>query len=577
MTQEQALRILKSGKNVFITGAAGSGKTFLLNRYIDWLAQGGINAAVTASTGIAATHLNGITIHSWTGMGVHDDLSEAEIKEITKRGYLRQRFLNTQVLVIDEISMLAHYQLDLADRLFRAFKRTDAPFGGVQVVLCGDFFQLPPIKRRRAPEDPGQGKRRLKTQTSMFSGEESENYGEAKFAYESRAWRELDLKICYLEEQHRTSDADFLAALNAIRDNAAGNRVQQYLQSRVNAGIILPVEPTKLYTHNVDVDIENDLELAKLPGKEFHYKMQLIGPPALSERLQKSCLAPATLRLKTGARVMFVKNNFEEGYVNGTLGVIEHLGEERIMVRTSAGDLIDAGPASWHIAEDGDIKAEINQYPLRLAWAITVHKSQGMSLDAALVDLRQSFEAGMGYVALSRVRSSAGLSLAGFNDVALRVSADVLEFDKKIKGESEEHSKQIFLPRRLAAGPVFAQGRTAAKAAKKPKAKKEKKPNTVQVTRELLEKGMSLEELVFARNMKASTIIDHCEKMKETGLAKDFSCLVKNFGMGKMIQLKAALRKCRNAEGCYPLKPAMELVGQDFASYDELRLARLLL
>jgi len=214
------------------------------------------------------------------------------------------------------------------------------------------------------------------------------------------------------------------------------------LQSRVDAKIPLTVEPTKLYTHNVDVDIENDLELAKLPGKEYRYQMQLIGPAALSERLQKSCLAPATLRLKVGARVMFVKNNFEEGYVNGTLGVVESLGEERIIVRTSSGALMDVGPASWHIAEDGDIKAEINQYPLRLAWAITVHKSQGMSLDAALVDLRQSFEPGMGYVALSRVRSSAGLSLAGFNDIALCVNEEVLAFDKNLKEKSARIRKK---------------------------------------------------------------------------------------------------------------------------------------
>ena len=191
------MAILKSGKNVFITGPAGSGKTYLLNRYIDWLAQAGIIPAVTASTGIAATHLNGITIHSWTGMGVHDDLSESDVKELTKRGYLRQRFLRTQVLVIDEISMLAHYQLDLADRLFRAFKRTDAPFGGVQVVLCGDFFQLPPISRKPT-EESREPKRRVKTQASMF-GQELLNDGQAKFAYCSRAWNELDLKICYLD------------------------------------------------------------------------------------------------------------------------------------------------------------------------------------------------------------------------------------------------------------------------------------------------------------------------------------------------------------------------------------------
>jgi predicted ATPase len=173
MTQEQALAILMSGKNAFITGAAGSGKTFLLNRYIGWLAEAGVAVAVTASTGIAATHLNGITLHSWTGMGVRDGLSERDVKDLIKRGYLRRRFLGTRVLVIDEISMLAHYQLDMADQLFRAFKQVDEPFGGVQVVLCGDFFQLPPIIRRR-PEAPEEAaKMKTRSQASMFAQDEN--------------------------------------------------------------------------------------------------------------------------------------------------------------------------------------------------------------------------------------------------------------------------------------------------------------------------------------------------------------------------------------------------------------------
>ena len=195
MTQEQALEILKSGKNAFITGPAGSGKTFLLNRYIDWLKSCGINAAVTASTGVAATHLNGITIHSWTGLGVREELSERDIKELVKRGYLRRRFLGTSVLVIDEVSMLAGYQLDLADQLFRAFKQIDAPFGGVQVVLCGDFFQLPPIRRGF----PSGGGRRTLSQVS-FDFRDSEDHGQGDsdslFAYNSGSWKNLGLKIC---------------------------------------------------------------------------------------------------------------------------------------------------------------------------------------------------------------------------------------------------------------------------------------------------------------------------------------------------------------------------------------------
>jgi len=568
MKQEQAFEILKAGKNAFITGPAGSGKTFLLNRYIDWLKTSGVEAAVTASTGIAATHLNGITIHSWTGMGVREELGARDIKELVKRGYLRRRFLRARVLIIDEISMLGGYQLDMADRLFREFKQTDAPFGGVQVVFCGDFFQLPPIKRK-AKENKTLKKRDPQSSFDFFD-DEGESNGSI-FAYGSAAWKDLDLKICYLDEQHRQGENDFLRTLNAIRNNQAGDAERHYLETRVGAKIGLLVEPTKLYTHNIDVDVENELELAKIDGKEYRYKMELIGPPALSERLQKSCLAPAVLRLKVGARVMFVKNNFDEGYVNGTLGVVEKLGEERIMVRTSAGLLFDVGPASWHIAEEGDIKAEIAQYPLRLAWAITVHKSQGMSLDAALIDLRQSFEPGMGYVALSRVRSPEGLSLAGFNEMALTVNREVLEFDKKLKDESARHEREIFMPRKLEGDKFSGQGPKA-----KLKIKKEKKPDTVQATRDLAAKGLALEEIAAARKLKEATIIDHCEKIKALETGFDFSHLAKNMPAGRLIQLKAAVRKCRGEDGNYPLKPVMDLLAGE-ATYEELRLARLLI
>jgi len=566
MTQEQALEILKSGKNAFITGPAGSGKTFLLNRYIEWLKGCGINAAVTASTGIAATHLNGITIHSWTGMGVRDEISAKDIKELVKRGYLRRRFLGTSVLVIDEVSMLGGYQLDIADQLFRAFKQIDAPFGGVQVVLCGDFFQLPPIRRTSFADGPGNDRRKKDLLQSNFDFDAGGDSGFGSLlAYHSRAWRNLDLKICYLDEQHRQNDKSFLDALNAIRGNAADGDTIKYLQARIGAKIKMGVEPTKLYTHNVDVEIENSFELDKIGGKEFSYKMELIGPAALSERLQKGCLAPQILRLKMGARVMFVKNNFEEGYVNGTLGVVEKLEEGRIMVRTAAGILIDVGLASWHIAEDGDIKAEINQYPLRLAWAITVHKSQGMSLDAALVDLRQSFEPGMGYVALSRVRSSAGLSLAGFNEIALRVNDEVLEYDAKLRRESAKHANDF------AAFPAPVKQFVPAA-----KAKKTKKMDTVSQTRVLIDKGLDLVQIARERNLNVGTILDHCEKMKEKGVPPDFVKLAKDIPTGKLIQIKAVLKRGKDENGRYPITPAKELLG-DEATYEELRLARLLI
>jgi ATP-dependent exoDNAse (exonuclease V) alpha subunit len=560
MTQEQAFEILRSGKNAFITGPAGSGKTYLLNRYIDWLKDAGANVAVTASTGIAATHLDGITLHSWTGMGVRDQLLPRDVKELVKRGYLRRRFSRASVIIIDEISMLAAHQLDMADQLFRAFAQVDAAFGGVQAVLCGDFFQLPPVRRGPSKEDISRQK--SKPQASFdFSNAVAND--EPRFAYESAAWKSLGPQVCYLDEQHRQSDREFLETLGAIRSDRVQEKTRQCLRERVGAKIQMAIEPTKLYTHNVDVDIENNLELAKINGKEFRYEMESAGPPALVENLQRSCLAPRALRLKEGARVMFVKNNFEEGYVNGTLGVVEKLGEERIMVRTSRGQLMDVGPASWHIAEEGKIKAEITQYPLRLAWAITVHKSQGMSLDAALVDLRQSFEPGMGYVALSRVRSLKGLSLAGFNEMSLRVNEKVLEFDQSLIKESAAAVRQLakdHLPPRFFV----------------PLAKKEKKPDTVALTKELAAKGLPLVEIAAARKLKPATIIKHCEKIKSKDPEFDFSRLAKHISGAKLAALKTILKKIKNKDNFYPLKPAMELAG-DGVSYDELRLARLLI
>src|SRR3989344_7877410 len=147
MTQKDALEILKIGCNCFITGAAGSGKTHLLNDYIKFLKQNGVEVGVTASTGIAATHMGGMTIHSWTGLGIKDNLTEYDLEELETKKYLQDRLKNTSVLIIDEISMLDHRRLDLVERIARHLKKNQMPFGGMQIILCGDFFQLPPIQK----------------------------------------------------------------------------------------------------------------------------------------------------------------------------------------------------------------------------------------------------------------------------------------------------------------------------------------------------------------------------------------------------------------------------------------------
>jgi len=192
MTQDEAFKVLMMGKNVFLTGAAGSGKTYILNRYIQWLRERGIEPAVTASTGIAATHIGGQTIHAWSGIGIKDELSPYDLDRIEQNEKLVKRFQRTHVLIIDEVSMLSANTLTMVNQSIQAGLQTYEPFGGMQVILCGDFFQLPPVTRGRE---------------------------EVQYAFQSKTWNELSLHTCYLTDQYRQNDTDLLALLNAIRSS----------------------------------------------------------------------------------------------------------------------------------------------------------------------------------------------------------------------------------------------------------------------------------------------------------------------------------------------------------------------
>lgn len=418
MTQKEALQILKSGRNVFLTGQAGSGKTYVLNEYINFLREKKRPVGVTASTGIAATHLDGITIHAWTGMGILDELTKNELKKIVRKKRVRTRVRNAQILIIDEISMLSARHLDIAEEIIRMIRGTWESFGGMQIIFCGDFFQLPPVNKRGAKET-------------------------GQFAYHSRAWQELNPNICYLTEQYRHKEQNYLNVLNAIRTNSADKQILDILEQRFESK---SDGRTNLYTHNADVNIINERELAKLNSKEVVFHMHSSGPIPLVEMLHRNCLAPETLNIKKGALVMFLRNNFDEGYVNGTLGTVDGFNTEGYpVVRTQQGRFIEVLPEDWSIKnEQGKVLASIKQLPLRLAWAITIHKSQGMTLDSAEIDLSKCFELGMGYVALSRVRTLEGICLRGINEMALKVSQEAVDIDKEFQRRSKEAVKEFY-------------------------------------------------------------------------------------------------------------------------------------
>ena len=262
MTQDQALEILKSGHNIYLTGAAGSGKTYLLNEYIRFLKDRGIGVGITASTGIAATHIGGLTIHAWAGIGVKRTASSDEVKMMAADKRVAGRFRRTDVLLIDEISMLDADRLDLVEHIARFARGNFEPFGGLQVILCGDFFQLPPVAKEG--ETP------------------------PRFAYCAAAWKALDLKICYLHEQYRQGDRELLEVLHAIRGANVSEKTIVRLEARRD-GSLGSRRVTKLYSHNIDVDEENARELDRLMGEETRYAMQSRGASALVAVLKKGC------------------------------------------------------------------------------------------------------------------------------------------------------------------------------------------------------------------------------------------------------------------------------------------------
>ena len=431
MTQSETLSILKTGANVFLTGEPGSGKTHTVNQYVDYLRARGVESAITASTGIAATHIGGTTIHSWSGIGIKTKLDKHDLNKIISNEYITKRVGRAKILIIDEVSMLSPETFFMVDVVCRKIKRSEKPFGGIQIVLVGDFFQLPPVVKFET-ENNGQG---------ALIGEPS-----VRFAYGSPAWTRANPTVCYLTEQHRQDDRDFLAILSAIRHNTFDDNHLRRIETRKISRHEEPDGAPKLFSHNVDVDRVNYEILAKLPGESREFIMSGEGPNALRAALQRGCLSPERLALKIGAAVMFTKNNQKEGFVNGTLGAVSEFDKTSgyPIIKIRSGRLVKVSPMEWTVEENGKVRAKITQLPLRLAWAITVHKSQGMSLDEAVMDLSGVFEFGQGYVALSRVRRLSGLHLLGWNEHVFQVHPEVLAKDEAFQLASNEAEEKYF-------------------------------------------------------------------------------------------------------------------------------------
>ena len=550
MTQREALTILKTGANVFLTGEPGSGKTHTINEFIAWLRASGIEPSVTAATGIAATHVGGMTLHSWSGIGVSESLSEADIDRIASKEHIARRIGKAKVLIIEEISMLSAATFEMADAICREVRRVNQPFGGITVILVGDFFQLPPISR-----------------------------GDVAFAFASPVWRDLNPIICYLTEQYRQDDSEFLDVLSAIRTGEVDSLHRESLMARRVEGSALPTGAPKLFSHNADVDRINAEELAKIPGTTKKFHMSSKGKDNLVEGLKRGCLSPELLELKEGAAVMFTKNSPQGKFVNGTLGIVTGWDAGGMpIVETKDGARIATEPMEWQLEEQGSVKASISQIPLRLAYAMTVHKSQGMSMDAAVIDLSRAFEYGQGYVALSRVRRLSGVFLMGLNQRALEVHPEILEKDRDFRAASEaareafaamSESETIGLQKKF----IKALGGAWLKegvVAEKKKSGAGGLPGRLAETLQIVRDAKSLKEAAKERGLVPATIVRHLEELAELGklIRADFAHLVP---IDSIDEIHEALAESSSDK----LAPVFHALGGRY-SFETIRLVRLM-
>lgn len=407
--QEAVLSAVLGGKNVFFTGSAGTGKSFLLKRIIGSLPPRSTFA--TASTGVAACHIGGTTLHSFAGIGSGSTPLQQCI-ELAQRPRVLQHWTSCQHLIIDEISMVEAQFFDKLESVARSVRRSTEPFGGIQLIVCGDFLQLPPVSK----------------------GKEK-----ASFCFQAHCWRKVIQLNLELTEVRRQTDQSFISLLQAVRVGRVTEEVTaKLLQSAYHQIERDGILATRLCTHKDDVELTNDNKLQQLPGSARVFEA-LDSDPALVRTIDAHSPVGRIIQLKVGAQVMLTKNlDVARGLVNGARGVVvdfEHGKHGNPRVRFLCGVTEVLKPERWVFKSGGGIHLSRQQLPLKLAWAISIHKSQGMTLDCVEISLARVFESGQAYVALSRARSLEGLRVMDFDPHVVRADPDVLIFYKKLRKE----------------------------------------------------------------------------------------------------------------------------------------------
>ena len=521
----------KTDMSLFLTGKAGTGKTTFLREVVRYTKK---KCIVLAPTGIAAVNAGAMTIHSFFQFGlgpfvqgVIEPKSDFRINK-SKLELIR----HLQLLIIDEVSMVRADLMDHIDVELRRIRRNSKPFGGVQLLMIGDLQQLPPI---------------------AHGGEDEllRQYYKTLYFFSSAALKSMKYSCIELKNVYRQTDRHFIDILNHARDCTLTSQDISDLNARYIPGFSPKPEDgyIRLMTHNRQVDYVNETEMEKLDSKPYTFEAAVTGTFP-----EESYPTANSLTLKKGAQVMFIKNDPERRFINGTLGEVKSIDKNSIAVRLAeSGTVIDVEPMEWQNIryqfdeESKEISSKqigrFKQYPLKAAWAITVHKSQGLTFDKAIIDVHAAFSPGQAYVALSRCRTLDGLVLSSpvsasvfmrdntvdaymnyisrpVEELAFSSCYEYFEYEKKPEPEEVAPVKKVVEK-------IIAAGKSVAEKVNKEKPKKVnkeeprddigKKLTTVEYSYKLYNQGNTIEQIAELRGLNQSTIEGHLARYVASG------------------------------------------------------------
>ncbi|MDZ4663063.1 MAG: AAA family ATPase [Pseudomonadota bacterium] len=397
--QKRAWELLQSEYNVFVTGEAGSGKSYIIRHFM--LNRDVKKFPVLASTGAAAVLVGGRTFHSFMGLGIMEGGVDATVERARLDRRLRKRLRDAEGFIVDEVSMLSGPMLQAAERICRMCREVEEPWGGLRVIAVGDFAQLPPVQQGNQPRS---------------------------WAFLDSVWEMTNFQAVVLKQNMRSGDGEFLTILNDIRRGKVNDVVETFL----NRKTITPeeiFEGTRLFPRRIQTDAYNSRELEKLPGNVTCFQSVYSGKAKAIEQLKKHSPLPDELFVKTNALVMLRQNDPKQRWVNGSTGYIRQISKIEISIELLNGRMIKIEPASFSLLDaEGIPVAAVTNFPISLAYAATIHKAQGMTLDRLMVNLNALWEPGQAYVALSRVIDPVHLRIEAWQEKSIKADPIVEKF-----------------------------------------------------------------------------------------------------------------------------------------------------